>query len=76
MYYINTNGSICSMNLDGSSRKTIKKSSGSQWHYSINISNSRMYFGRIVIDEYDSFEGILSDNIYRTTLTGTSMTKM
>lgn len=76
IYYINKNGSICSMKLDGSSRKTIKKASSNQWHYSINTSNSRMYFGRIIIDTYDSFEGVLSDNIYRTTLTGASMTKM
>ncbi len=74
IYYINTNGSICSINLDGSARKTIKKASSSQWHYSLNISNSRMYFGRIVVDPHDIFEGILSDNIYRTTLSGYSMT--
>lgn len=76
IYYINTNSSICSMNLDGTNRKTIKKASKNQWHYRLNISNSRMYFGRIVFDEYDTFEGILSDNIYRTTLTGSSMTKI
>ena len=76
MYYINTNGSLCSMNLDGSSRKTIKKASKNQLHYGINIANSRMYFGRIVFDEYDASEDILSDNIYRTTLSGSSMTKM
>lgn len=76
MYYINTNGSLCSMNLDGSSRKTIKKASENQWHYGINIANSRMYFGKIVFDQYDELEDILSDNIYRTTLSGGSMTKM
>lgn len=76
IYYINTNGSVCSMNLDGTSRKTIKKATSNQWNYSINISNSRIYFGRIVFDEDDTFEGILSDNIYRMTLTGFSMTKM
>lgn len=76
IYYINSNDSVCSMNLDGSSRKTIKKASDTQVHYGINISNSRMYFNRIVIDPYDEFDGILSYGIYRMTLSGGSLTKM
>ena len=72
MYYINTNGSLCSMNLDGSSRKTIKKASENQWHHVINIANSRMYFGTIAFDQYNG----LSHSIYRTTLSGSSMTKI
>lgn len=44
-------------------RKTIKKASKNQWHYSIHISNSRIYFGRIVIDAYDLFYGVFSHNI-------------
>lgn len=76
IYYINSSGNVCSMNLDGSNRKTIKKASKHQWHYGINIAKSRIYFGKIVFDQYDEFDDILSDNIYRTTLSGGSITKM
>lgn len=76
IYYINENSNICSMNLDGSSRKTIIKANQNQLNYSLNISNSRIYFGRVTYDKYDIFEGILSDNVYRSTLKGVSITKI
>lgn len=77
VYYVNSNRSVCSMNLDGSSRKTIKKANDVEINYGINIENTRIYFESIIYDENEILQtGKLNSRIYRMTLSRKSLTKM
>ena len=77
VYYVNSNGSVCSMNLDGSSRTTIKKAGADEINYGINIANSRVYFENMIYDMNEIIQtGRLSSRVYRMTLSGKSLTKM
>lgn len=74
IYYVNVKGSICSMNLDGTNRKTIKKFKNTEYPYYINTASSRIYFGKMVV--YENSYNVVSDNMYRMTLSASSTIKM